>query len=93
MSLVIQPSTHVIQVSTVLPAGGADTAVTLTPIKAVQAVAVVSGPSDAQLKFGGTSASAVPVTTADPVRNGLDIPELYASSTGGGTLVLELHGR
>ena len=93
MSLVIQPSIYVIRVSTVLPAGGADTAVTLTPIKSVQAVAVVSGPVDAQLKFGGTGASAVPIAVADPVRNALDLPELYASSSAGGTLVLELHGR
>lgn len=93
MTLILQPSLYVVYVSTVLPAGGADTPIVISPITSVQAVAMVSGPSDTNLKFGNASQSAVPIAVSDAPRNFMDIPALNASSSAGGTLILEVHGR
>jgi len=84
---------RITRTSTTLPAGGADTAVTLNNLSLVEAVRIISAPVDAALKFGATTETAIPVSPSDPARNELALSNLYGSSSTGGTLVLELHGR
>ncbi len=65
---------------------------TLTRVHAVT-VADLTGTVVPTLKFNGTGEVAIPLAKGE-VRDGLDVSTLHVScASGGGSLVLELHGR
>ena len=73
----------------------ADSAVGLGTLTHVHAVTVVdlTGTKVPTLKFNGTDEAAIPLAKGE-VRDQLDMTALYVScEAGGGSLVLELHGR
>jgi hypothetical protein len=85
------PTTRIVKSTNTLSPGASNVPLDLRSLTLVQEFKIISAPSDFNIRFGGTDQDAIDLQAGD-IRGGA-FDSLLGSSSAGGAVVIEIHGR